>query len=803
MATPPDPKKAAEDIEDSFANLRKTLQSISEELGINVNKITEAKKEYRGLLDVARQLQNNEEEITKLSDKQIKSLRSRAESNLRDLKATAQKLAQEKGIVDISKANLKFRRDLTEEQFSLLSALKDNFSVETQIVDELEKEDKLRKKINQKTGILGGLLKGISKIPVLGDVFDAEEALDASKKSIRESNSALKGLNAAFGNLGKQIIKGVLNPANLVLSAFTLIVDSVMSVDTAAGDFAKSMNISYGEALKTREELDAVAKASGDTALTGIKLQESLAAVNDALGTSGELSEKDLKTFTKLREQAGMTNEEIMGMYKLTLATGGTLENNVVAFQAAAKSVGYQNKIALNTKKLMADMANVSNRTKVSIQGGAKGLAEAAAAAKLMGGNLDKVANIADSILDFESSIENELSAQLLTGKNINLEQARQYAINNDMKGLAEEITEQAGSLEEYQNMNRIQQEAMAKAVGMTADELADVLVEQEAIRSVGDSLNEEQQKAFEAAKEKYGLEKASEMLKKDGIDALVDQQSQQERLNDSLDKMKTMFSDLAPSILGILQPLTEIATVVLPAISYILEPIKLAFQGIAGLISGNIEDLSTTQIVLGGIAAAVTGIVSIYKIWNALTTVQKGLKKAALAQTMAEQGVSKSAAIISIIKGAWSSVGILPVVGAGLAVAAIAGGIALLNSSSKVNDGVFPAAGGSGHGKRMLLGPEGAIQLNNKDTVIAGTNLFDKADDMVSAPAGAVKVSPSSGGNAEVVNAINNLKQSVAALASRPVNVSIDGQKVIKATTGANPNTDGDEMRKNSYKLQ
>jgi hypothetical protein len=41
-----------------------------------------------------------------------------------------------------------------------------------------------------------------------------------------------------------------------------------------------------------------------------------------------------------------------------------------------------------------------------------------------------------------------------------------------------------------------------------------------------------------------------------------------------------------------------------------------------------------------------------------------------------------------------------------------------------------------------LLFGPEGAIQLNDKDTVIAGTNLFDKADDMVSSPKGSVTVS-------------------------------------------------------------
>jgi hypothetical protein len=47
----------------------------------------------------------------------------------------------------------------------------------------------------------------------------------------------------------------------------------------------------------------------------------------------------------------------------------------------------------------------------------------------------------------------------------------------------------------------------------------------------------------------------------------------------------------------------------------------------------------------------------------------------------------------------------------------------------------------------------------------------------------------------AAVISAINSL-------ANRPINVSIDGKKVIEATTGANPNTTGDESRKNSYKM-
>ena len=50
------------------------------------------------------------------------------------------------------------------------------------------------------------------------------------------------------------------------------------------------------------------------------------------------------------------------------------------------------------------------------------------------------------------------------------------------------------------------------------------------------------------------------------------------------------------------------------------------------------------------------------------------------------------------------------------------------------------PGSNTSGYGNRTLFGPEGAIALNNKDTVIAGTNLF-RGNDVVSAPAGAIQM--------------------------------------------------------------
>jgi hypothetical protein len=734
-----DPKKAAQDIEDSFSTLRETLKSIGEELGVNVNKITEAKKEYRSLLDIARQLQNNEEEISKLSDKQIKTLRSKGEASLRDLKTTAGKLAKEKQIDLTIKDQLKNATHLQDTERTLLEIAQEKFSVEEQILAQLQEEDKLRDKINKKTGVMGGLLKGLSKIPIIGDIFDANEALDAAKDKIRETGSSVKGLGAAFGNIGKQITGGVLNPANMVLSTMVFIGKAILDIDSGAGILAKSLNISYKQSLKLNEGLRDMAISSGDTALNAKRLGESLMFVNNALGTSGELSKSDLETFTQLREKAGMTNEEIISMQKYSMAMGGSLKENVESFQASAKAMSTQKGVALNTKKLMADMANVSSRTKLSIEGGAAGLAKAAVAAKLMGGDLNKVAEISDKLLNFEQSIESELSAELLLGKDINLEKARQAALNNDMATVAAEITKQAGSAEKFTKMNRIQQEAMASAVGMSADGLADMLVEQEALKSIGKSLNEEEQKAYQAAVDRYGVNEAAKMLKDGELENMVQQQSTAEQFAQTIEQLKEMFVTIVDGPLGSM--LSIISNILSNATA-----LKAVFAIISGAMLG--------KLVFGLAASAISmraQLISAQAYKNTLALTESKEMAIAAAKVAGAEASTLGAATPLIIGG----------------IAAVLGALAMFS----MKDGMIGPDGGM-----IVSGEKGSIQLDKNDSIIAGTNLLgNKKNSSKNQTSGNTQV------NVDMTQT-NALLQQLIGVIQSGGDVVLDGQKVGQA---------------------
>ena len=94
--------------------------------------------------------------------------------------------------------------------------------------------------------------------------------------------------------------------------------------------------------------------------------------------------------------------------------------------------------------------------------------------------------------------------------------------------------------------------------------------------------------------------------------------------------------------------------------------------------------------------------------------------------------------------------------------------------------DDVMSPGDGSGYGKRTLMGPEGAIALNNKDTVIAGTNLFDGGKEKMEAPQNnniSIDISPL----VERMSAVENV---LIQILNKEGDVYMDGAKVGKSLT-------------------
>jgi hypothetical protein len=283
----------------------------------------------------------------------------------------------------------------------------------------------------------------------------------------------------------------------------------------------------------------------------------------------------------------------------------------------------------------------------------------------------------------------------------------------------------------------------------MERNELAQSLIDREALAKIGF-------KDAEAAKAKYDLlrqtmtaDEAAAALGDEDLARQYEQQSIQEKFNDSMEQLKIMLSDsLLPGFEKMGKFLTE--------------------------NMGIIKTIVSSFLVLK--AAQVT--------YNALSAVSLAIQKKRKTESTKE-------AIANIIGGAFKSMGTLPVVGAIIAgvIAATAIG-SLFSDIGKVEDGVIDPQGGL-----LVSGKKGSIQLHKDDSIIAGTDLGGGKNKTTKGESGGINMSA-------VVGAISELRRDINALANRPINVSMDGKKVIEATTGNQPNTQGDESRKNSYRI-
>jgi hypothetical protein len=553
----------------------------------------------------------------------------------------------------------------------------------------LDKQEKELSRINTSLGVSGKLVQGISKIPVLGNLIDSAELLaKTQEKAAEKGSSKLKVLGEVGKQVGKSIVTNLTDPLVVFSAVAAGIVKSIKEVDKAAGDTARGMNMSYSEAVKFRGELKGAADASNSQYVTSKGLLETNLAINSALGTSVKLSDKNVQAFTELRVTAGLTNDELMGIQSLTITNGKSLEQNTGEIMAQAKFTGLRNGVLLNEKDILKGIKDVSAATTLSLGKNPKLIAEAVSTAKSLGMEMSQIENISSNLLNFQSSIEDELSAELLTGKQLNLETARYAALTGDVATVASEVAAQVGSAAEFGNMNRIQQEAIAKSVGMNREELAKTLYLQEQLKGLSGDEAKAQEDLLNKRIEEVGLAQAQKEIAEGGVEGLKQQADLATQFNAIVEKLQENFVGVATAIM----------------------PFFDAVAGIFGFLSK----------IPGLFPAILTGLAAM---------------KAISAVVAAKEFAVATSKIFGTFAGIPFGLGIP------LAIGAVAGLTGLI-SSFTADDLFSPGQGGAGYGKRTLLAPEGAYRLNDNDNIVATTNPIN-ANDLISKPKGAINVAP------------------------------------------------------------
>lgn len=297
----------------------------------------------------------------------------------------------------------------------------------------------------------------------------------------------------------------------------------IFTLDQATADIATNLGIGTEEARGLFDQANRIGNKLAMLPEEVLKLTESL---NQAFGTTQRFSDETVETFGVLVTRLGLTNEEASNFVKLQQLSGETAENFTEETQLQIRALKAKNNVAISETAIMKEVANASAAIQLSSRGHGTNLVEAAINAKKLGLELSKVEDIGSNLLDFESSIAKEMEAELLIGRDLNLDRARQAALTNNLGVVASEVSRQVGSAAEFGRMSVIQQEALAAAVGMTRNELGETLKTQELLAGTGfEDMNSAQQEYLELVEKTGSEEKAMAVMRERGSSkALVDQ---------------------------------------------------------------------------------------------------------------------------------------------------------------------------------------------------------------------------------------------------------------------------------------
>lgn len=589
-------QKNSDGASDTFTDLSQSFKAILSDLTGQRSLFQGITKSFKELTNIADQFRNDELGITQLSEQQLEKLKERGAQTVYNL--AQQQKAIETQLQDLDETDKKYAK-LQERNEVITAELKDansSLSVFNELVDQRIKDEQ---RIVESLGIAGTLTKGIEKT-LKGIGFNNlanKLGLDEANAKMREiAEEATKGgqktatfgdkLNVLGGGLTSvftSIAKNLFDPSVLVGGAVNL----VLKLDTSTANLAKNLNISFKEAKSLNTELKSAAAASGDIFITSKGLAESLSFINQTLGVRANINNEDLITFTKLRATAGLTNEELLGITQLTAANGGNLRQNTDELLLQISALNEASGIQVNEKDILKDIGQISAATTLSLGKNPRLLADAAQTAKRLGLELSQVESIADSLLNFESSITNELEAEVLLGRDLNLERARLAALNNDIATVAREISSQVGDAAEFSRLNRIQQEALAQSVGMSREDLAQQLFVQEQLLGLSEDEAANRERLLNARIEEVGLEQAQ----REGIETLEQQASIQERINASVTKLSTAFDGVAVALLPILDIFSSILSLA-GKILQVVEPIIAGIGSVVGKVLGGIGNV-------------------------------------------------------------------------------------------------------------------------------------------------------------------------------------------------------------------
>jgi len=313
-----------------------------------------------------------------------------------------------------------------------------------------------------------------------GDLDGAKKLLDTRKGAIKKEKSFGKAVNEIFpGVMGiaegiessAKGMSGLLGPAAMAVAIFVALAKLALGYAKAIADTRKELGVSVKTAIELNTQNKILGLQAKQYGLDVEDIKNAQASIRQDLGASVQEAANLSLNFARTAAATGQTSEDLSKtlslMESISSSSRDVLLNQIRTNAAMIEAAG------IAPALVMKDIANNAEFFAQFAKDGGTNIIAAGVAARKLGLEMSAVAGISESLLDFESSIEKQMTASLLLGRQINLDKARQLALAGDQEGVMKEILKVVGGEAEFNKMNVLERKALAESVGVNVEQLS------------------------------------------------------------------------------------------------------------------------------------------------------------------------------------------------------------------------------------------------------------------------------------------------------------------------------------------
>ena len=522
---------------------------------------------------------------------EIDAAKTRLDSYGKDIAATKQLLDSSREGIELKKKQAALLKQERADALLKLDSAKELLNSENRIlkakqnafekikVEERNESDELKKQQN----ILQSMIDQYGpRLQQLKKEINVEEEiiknLTTKKRIIGEIDSFLGQTSEYYGKTKALIMDIAKGGATAWLAVIKASLERWIELDRAALEFRKQT----GFLVSQTKELDKAAReVNVQMANLGVNIEEAYAAagaLTEEFQVIGLVTKEAIANTAMVSANLGIgvaESAKIKGMFESIAESTGTTGDGLIKSAAALAKMG-----GVAPRAVMKDIATASGATLSFLAKSPVALMRAAVEARRLGTTVANMSASARGFLNYQDSITSELEASALLGKALNFQEARAAAYAGDVVKSRELALRQIAKAGDFTKLNVYQQEALAKAAGMTVDEIIKQQNQQKLLAKL-EATRPELYAKYKAMQDKL---RENEKAAAGDLEKQAEEMAKQQLMQGEMNKLTNAFRAIWTDITDALLP---IANVIMPILITTVRGLAVVFKVIGGLIRG------------------------------------------------------------------------------------------------------------------------------------------------------------------------------------------------------------------------